>query len=129
MNTCIECGTQIDPRSKARCKPCMYKRGGNYKHGHAPNGHPSLTRNSWQAMRQRCGDTKHVSFPRYGGRGIGVCTEWHDFAQFFSDMGERPGPEYSLDRIDPKKDYYPSNCRWLLTSENVARSNVRTAYN
>jgi hypothetical protein len=62
-------------------------------------------------MMQRCYNTKSKSYPDYGGRGIKVCDRWHDFANFYEDMGDKP-EGMSLDRIDVDRDYDPDNCRW-----------------
>lgn len=71
----------------------------------------------WLAMRQRCGNPKHVSYKHYGERGIKVCPEWHDFGVFYRDMGPRPSPRHSIDRINVDGDYRPGNCRWATPSE------------
>jgi len=72
-------------------------------------------------MRQRCFNVNAVSYPNYGGRGITVCERWRgSFDNFLADMGESPGPEFSLDRIDVDGNYEPGNCRWATRKEQRA---------
>lgn len=66
----------------------------------------------WRQMVKRCSDPLHDRYERYGGRGIEVCRAWEDFDFFVTDMGPRPGPGYSLGRIDNDGNYEPGNCRW-----------------
>lgn len=88
-----------------------------YRHGWSK----TPTYISWQAMRSRCRTLSNASYPSYGGRGITVCERWEVFENFLEDMGERPGLDYEIDRIDPDGNYEPSNCRWLTRAENNAR--------
>lgn len=84
------------------------------------------TYHSWTAMRQRCSDQKHPSYPNYGGRGITVCDRWREsFESFLADLGERPDGT-TLDRIDVNGNYAPSNCRWATYKEQRANSRGRT---
>jgi hypothetical protein len=73
----------------------------------------------WAGMRMRC-----RTHPRYAGRGIRVCEEWSDFFTFVRDMGERPSPKHSLDRIDNDGDYCPSNCRWATRHQQAQNTST-----
>ncbi len=72
--------------------------------------HPSFS--CWDGMIQRCNNKKSRAYPDYGGRGINVCIRWRHFPNFAEDMGAKPGPEFSLGRIDNNKGYEPGNVRW-----------------
>lgn len=81
-------------------------------------------------MRDRCLNEKYSNYPNYGGRGITVCERWLQprglgFLNFLADMGERPGPELSLDRIDNDGNYEPGNCRWATRSQQNANQRPR----
>ena len=71
----------------------------------------------WQSMRQRCFGVGSCNFPKYGARGIKVCKRWQDFSTFLKDMGRRPGPNYSIERINNDGDYKPSNCLWATKKQ------------
>ena len=71
----------------------------------------------WGAMIQRCTNPKNPGYAGYGGRGITVCDRWRQLANFESDMGPRPFPGASLERVDNDKGYSPENCKWATTKE------------
>jgi len=73
---------------------------------------------TWAGMRERCYKTFNISYPNYGGRGIKVCDRWQNsFRNFYDDMGDRPSPSHTLDRLDNNKDYSPENCAWSTKEE------------
>lgn len=60
---------------------------------------------AWKGMRQRCDNPRYKQFKDYGGRGISYDPSWAHFHTFLADMGPRPSPQHSLDRIDNAEGY------------------------
>lgn len=85
----------------------------------------------WSLMKYRCGNPNSDVWLHYGGRGITVCERWRDsFEAFYADMGPRPSPKHSIDRIDVNGNYEPGNVRWATYSEqaNNRRTNQLVKY-
>lgn len=85
----------------------------------------------WQHMKARCYRETSQDYALYGGRGIRVCDQWvDDFDCFYRDMGPRPTPRHSIERLDVNGDYEPSNCVWALPEQqaNNKRNNSIFTY-
>ena len=72
---------------------------------------------AWYAMLGRCENPDNKQYPNYGGRGIEVCDEWHDFWAYVQWIEENIGPRpddwrITLDRINNNQGYRPGNVRW-----------------
>ena len=103
---------------------CIKRDGVNKKHGMCKTSEYV----AWSSMKSRCYKPLTSWYKAYGGRGIGVCREWRDsFDSFINDMGPKPSPDYSLDRIDVNGDYSPNNCRWatLETQSENKRNSIK----
>lgn len=82
---------------------------------------------AWIMLRQRCHNPRARKFPDYGGRGIRVCERWMDFAAFLADMGPKPSPAHSIDRVNNDGNYEPGNCRWATPKEQSNNRRPRRA--
>lgn len=87
----------------------------------------------WRQMMQRCYNENSKVYKLYGGRGIFVCEEWHDFFNFVKwseSVGGRPD-KYTIDRINNDGPYSPENCRWAsMKTQNTNKSgNIVIQYN
>jgi len=83
--------------------------------------------NTWNQMIQRCQNPKKPDYRWYGAVGITVCDEWrYDFAAFRTwalSAGYRD--DLTIDRIDSRLGYCPSNCRWATHSQQSTNRRVK----
>lgn len=84
--------------------------------------------NIWNGMIQRCENPKRSKYSDYGGRGISVCDDWHDFSVFV-EWAKANGYEdgLTIDRINVNGNYEPVNCRWatIIQQSNNKRTSVQ----
>lgn len=102
----------------------------NTTHGYTVNRTVPPSYMSWQHMRDRCYNPETKYWPRYGGRGIQVCSRWRNsFGEFAKDMFESWKPKLKIDRINNDGHYscghcdecnrngWPANCKWSTDTE------------
>lgn len=123
-----DCGSEItvtgDGLRKGNHKSCGcfrrdHSRAKSTTHGQSNSGglrRESRAYKSWQEMKARCGNPKHISYPNYGGRGLTFDPSWEVYDNFFADMGERP-EGHSLDRVNNELGYSKGNCKWSTRLE------------
>ena len=126
-----EASKHIPPAKKGTESP-------TYKHG-GKSGTIERLYTTWWNMLKRCETPSANRYANYGGRGIKVCEEWHDYEAFrtwayengyYDQPKDLPrAQKLSIDRIDPDKDYEPSNCRWITLSENSTFRNLHANQN
>lgn len=100
----------------------------NYRHGlyHSPEYR------CWWGMKHRCLYPNEVGYKNYGARGIKICDRWlNSFLTFYADMGPRPSPAHSIERLDTNANYEPANCVWATDTEQGRnrRNNRLITYN
>jgi len=109
-NTTVAVASQVKSAKTKSCGCLKVQRRaqGNPKHG--GRYHPLYA--TWCNMKARCDNSNSTSYKNYGARGVKYCEEWADFSKFLADVGEKPFPEASLDRVDNNGHYEPGNVRW-----------------
>jgi len=126
MWLCIcDCGTEKMVRSdmlvsgKTTTCGCKLRRPKTHGESYSPE-----YRTYCQMIRRVLNPSKERDARNYRDRGIVVCDRWRHgdakksgFECFLSDMGRKPTPAHSLDRIDNDGNYEPSNCRWATPKE------------
>jgi hypothetical protein len=93
------------------------------RHGHALTAtNLSPEYRSWRAMKSRCLRPKAENYKDYGGRGIKIHEPWiGSFETFLRDLGLKPMPGMTLERVDNDGNYEPGNVVWA-TRKTQARN-------
>lgn len=110
-----ECGAEVlvhwQDLKSGHTKGCGKCR--DYRHvDHCRKGYQSPEYRAWRDMKTRCRNPNFRQWQDYGGRGIDYCDRWESFATFLADMGTKPSPDLTLERVDNERGYEPSNCIW-----------------
>ncbi len=75
-------------------------------------------------MKSRCYNPNSTSYQNYGARGVRVHDPWLQSFPTFRDwmnenLGPRPTPQHSIDRLRNDGNYEPGNIRWASKSEQL----------
>ena len=70
---------------------------------------------SWQSARQRVNKPKGNDAHYYAH--VTMDPRWDSFDTFITDMGPKPSPLHTIDRVSKGYGYWPFNCRWADKSE------------
>jgi hypothetical protein len=127
------CGNEIAKpvdqvkRGRAPSCGCVTQAMRSTKHG----GRQTPMYRLWASIKTRCFNPNIDFALNYSGRGIKMHPLWVDSFEIFRDdllreIGPRPSPKHSIDRIDNDGNYEPGNLRWATQREqNLNNSRAR----
>ncbi len=74
---------------------------------------------AWQEIKRKCKNRKG-----YSDRGI-TCN-FKNFEEFYKEIGDKPSPELSIDRIDNDGHYESGNIRWATPLQQALNRRAKT---
>lgn len=76
----------------------------------------------WKNMWTRCTNPNRPKYATYKDR----CPpeRWRIFENFLADMGPRPSPQHSIERVRNDLPYGPNNCVWATPAEQSRNMSV-----
>jgi hypothetical protein len=95
----------------------------SFRHGGSKEGARWPEYLIFRGAMARCRNKKNSHFKHYGGRGIKFL--FRDFNQFINEVGMRPSPKHSIDRINNDGNYEPGNVRWATAKEQIDNRRVK----
>jgi hypothetical protein len=115
---CVKLGSNLGRRTHG----CGCREGRTHPH-YGMRRHPEYR--NWRAMIARCCGRTGRRRANYGRDGVRVCERWRkSFPAFLEDVGPKPSPRHTLDRINTHGNYEPGNCRWATVTEQLRNTRV-----
>lgn len=113
-------GQKLRSDKSRQCKSCARRENKNaLKHGQWGTALYIV----WYNMIKRCENPKNPGYKNYGGKGIRICSQWHDLALFIAwALSHGYRDNLTIDRIDNDGNYEPGNCQWITKSENSLKA-------
>lgn len=103
-------------RGKSKSCGCLVAEVGRRNRTHGMSKTPEYQ--AWISARKRTRDPKCPEYWRYGGRGITMTDELYDnFEPWNKELGPRPSPDHSVDRIKNEGNYERGNLKWSTARE------------
>lgn len=119
---CKFCGfeTRMQLRHTKLAKNCKHLANGGSYIRHDYSWENKRIEKIFSGIKKRCYSKTDKSYRWYGEKGIKVFQDWIEnplnFEKWAIENGYRD--DLTIDRIDPKEDYNPSNCRWISMIDN-----------
>ncbi|AUR91911.1 winged helix-turn-helix DNA-binding domain protein [Vibrio phage 1.167.O._10N.261.51.F2] len=121
---------------KDKMSPSVFGVGffGEGPHKASVRGRTTSAYNCWTNMLERCYSPDHHNYHVYGGVGVTVCDEWHNFqnfAEWYTDNLPNTYSEWHLDKDINSGDshgmvYSPDYCKFATPQENTEHSQGAT---
>lgn len=127
---CTFPGCNKPQTAKGLCQACYMRQRTNGTTDRKYDGRTSHPLHAtWSSIIRRCTIPSSGNYEYYGARGIKVCDRWtNDFWAFVADMGGKPSPKHTIERLDYNGNYEPGNCCWA-TQKRQSRNKRVTRLN
>ena len=126
---CPKCDGRVERVIHAHHKTCSQECGQSM-HSATAGGKEERLYRTWSSMKQRCNNPNHKLFKSYGGRGITIYAEWHEYIPFKRwALANGYQSNLTIDRKDNDGNYEPNNCQWITNVENATKDNYKFAMN